>query len=160
MARDTLVAGIVAELMSQLGLDGAVLDGDGQLSLRLGDLPLTLAYRAEPADLLWLQSDLGTVGSDDAEAFGFLLRYGYLSWMHGRMTIAVDDAGAEGGEHVYAFSCMPAASLTADRLREAVELMATTAIDVRKRLSARSFCTDVADEDNPPFTPGSGAVRA
>lgn len=150
-----VVQSVLDDLGAAIGLDGMVLNVDGKLALTVGSLEVGMLYESEPADVLWLFSELGAVGDDD-EAPMFLLRAGFQSWLAAAMTVAVD---RETGV-AKAFIGIPVAMLTRDLLQSSLHRFATAALEIRNRLQERRYdALDTSAPNDAPPAAAAGCLR-
>jgi hypothetical protein len=146
MAREDYVAGVIAELGRDLGISDLALDSHGQLTLEVGEVPVTFSLSTEPADLLWLYVGLGEVANGDRQVLTFLLQFGHVLWAKNLMTLGLDDEG----QGICGYSSIAVVALNAQRLAELLSAMLEAAEEVRRRLAQRDF---VLVPEQPP-TPG------
>jgi hypothetical protein len=135
MAREEFVARVITQLGDEMGLGALALDEGGQLSLNVGEIPLTFSLTSEPVDMLWLHIGLGEIAADDRATLSFLLQYGHLLWFRNLMTIGLDDAGSR----VYGYNSIPVVTLSIQHLAGLLEHMLLAAGEVRRRLRDRDF---------------------
>lgn len=154
MTRHAHAARIVAELGESMGMSGLSLDEGGAVSLAFDELPVTIAYAAEPVELLWLMADLGAVpdGVDGKDALKGLLQVGLASWATNRMTVGLD----ESGRRAVGFTAIPITHLNAELLQEVLGALIDIAQPVRAQLAAGQLAPERPDE--PGGAPG-GMLR-
>ncbi len=135
MAREDYTAGVIAELGRDLGMDDLALDSGGQMTLEVGETPVTFTLTAEPTDLLWLHVGLGEAVGGDREMLTFLMQYGHLLWAKNLMSIGLD----EDGKGIYGYSSIPVVALNTQRLTDLLTAMLAAAEEVGGRLAQREF---------------------
>lgn len=155
MSRLDHAAHIVRELGDSMGMSGLSLDEANSVSLAFDDMPLTLAYRAEPLEVLWLMADLGEVpeGTDGRDMLKALLQAGFVSWATNCMTVAMD----ESGRRAIGFTAIPITHLRVEVLHQVLGALVETALPMRAEILAGT--PTAGGSDDPPPRPDSGMLR-
>ncbi|MEM7021704.1 MAG: type III secretion system chaperone, partial [Pseudomonadota bacterium] len=130
------------------------LDDQGRLTQRLDHKPVTVSYRAEPHEMLWLQVDLGATPEGRAAPY-FLLRVGFDCWCLNRMTIGLE----RDGRKAWGYTCVPVSVLSLERLDAVLQELLEVAVPIRARIIANDFSIggetfEAADRSPSAVAPG------
>ena len=135
MSRDGLVNSVIGELCAGMGLESPGLDADNRLTLDFGELPVTLSYSTEPAELLWINALLGEIPEQGIAGPRFLMHLAFEGWIVNRMTVGLDPDGRK----VWGYSCIPVTLLTRELLEQTLTGLLEVAIPVSARIANQDF---------------------
>lgn len=150
MSRLQHVVKVLQDLGAEAGLPSLGLDQSDRASLLFDDIPVTFAYTAAPAELLWIYVDLGEVPAEGAAAPTWLLQLGLSTWAASVMTIGLD----EEGRRALGYTPIAVAMLDLPRLKEVLTRLLAAARPIRERLALRQF------EIDPVATAGAAGPTA
>lgn len=153
MSRSTLVDAVIADLCGGMGLPSPGLDGDGQLTLSFGELPVTLTYETDPVEILWINADLGEIPGEGIAGPKFLMHLAFECWIKNRMTVGL----GPDGQRVWGYSCIPAGQLTKDLLEQTLTGLLEAALPIRERIAGGDFY--IPDETGHQAGMNSGLTR-
>lgn len=158
MSRLDHVERMIAELGGALSLPGLALDDSGRLSLTVGDAPVTILYRVQPVELVWIFVGLGELSDLDEAAMGFLLRSTGRLWAASGATIGL----GEDGKQLLSRMQVPVAALDGNGLREALTTLLDASLPIRAALAAQGLAQlEGAQEASVPYSasPTHGIIR-
>ncbi|MEW4486713.1 CesT family type III secretion system chaperone [Thalassoglobus sp. JC818] len=146
-SRYDYVARILNELGDEMGMSSLRFDTTDRISLYFDDIHLTLAYGAEPVELLWIYVDLGNDIGDDPNLLQRVLQLGFETWTRSVMTIGLDDKK----DQLIGYTSIPVTILDLNVLQETLSLVLQSARVVRVITSSKQLevsCDSTQDDSS------------
>ena len=137
MANRDYVHAVTEEFGDMLGIQDLRLDAEGNASLSVGALEVSLHLDPNESEILWLSALFGQL-ADDMKAPEFLLHANFYSWIGDTMTVSL----SEGDDDTYlatGFTAIPTSMLTAEALGFVFQKFTTAALAIHARLDARDY---------------------